>query len=98
MNVGMRFESLPPSMQDAQESYFRAEVFAIGSDFDQGFGAGVEQELEENSLVLPDERNQRVGHAEDKVEIAGRQKFLLAGCQPFVTSAGLALGAMAIAA
>ena len=47
-------------MQDAQEADLRAEVFRIGGDFQQGFGAGVEQELEEHFLVLPDERNQRV--------------------------------------
>src|SRR6202049_1217988 len=62
------------------------------------FGAGVEQELKEHFLVLPDERNQRVWHAEDQVVIVGRQQLLLASGQPLVTSVGLALGAMAIAA
>src|SRR5215831_10116876 len=98
MNVGMRLQSLPPGMQDAQESYLRAEVFGIGSDLDQGFGAGVEQELEENSLVLPDEWNQRVGHTEDEVVIVSRQQLLLAGFQPLVASVGLTLRAVAIAA
>jgi hypothetical protein len=85
-------------MQDAQEADLRAKVFRIGGDFEQCCGAGVEQELKENSLVLPDEWNQRVGHAEDEVVVVGWQEFLLAGCQPFITSVGLALRAVSIAA
>ena len=38
------------------------------------------------------------GHAEDQVVIVGRQQLLLAGGQPFVTSVGLTLWAVAIAA
>src|SRR5271166_4908961 len=96
--MGMRLQSLPPSVQDAQETDLRAEVFRIGGDFQQRRSAGVEQELKEHFLVLPDERNQRVWHAEDQVVIVGRQQLLLASGQPLVTSVGLALGAMAIAA
>ena len=94
----VRLQSLPPGMQDAQEADLRTEVFGIGRDLDQRCGTGFEQELEENSLVLPDEWNQRVGHAEDEVVIVNRQQLLLAGCQPLVTSVGLALRAMTIAA
>ena len=94
----VRLQSLPPGMQDAQEADLRTEVCGIGRDLDQRCGAGFEQELEENSLVLPDEWNQRVGHAEDEVVIVNRQQLLLAGCQPLVTSVGLALRAMTIAA
>ena len=85
-------------MQDAQKSDLRAQVFRIDGDLQQGCGAGVEQKLEEHFLVLPDERNQRVWHAEDQVVIVGRQQLLLADGQPLVTSIGLALWAMAIAA
>jgi len=91
-------QSLPPGMQDAQEADLRAEAFGIGRDLDQCCGAGVEKELEENSLVPPDEWNQRMRHAEDEVVIVNRQQLLLAGCQPLVTSVGLALRAMTIAA
>src|SRR6202158_955326 len=94
----MRLQSLPPGMQDAQEAYLRAEVFRIGGDFQQCRSAGVEQELEEHFLVLPDERNQRMWHAEDQVVVVGRQQLLLAGGSPLVTSVGLTLWAVAIAA
>jgi hypothetical protein len=73
-------------------------VFGISSDLDQRFGAGVEQEFKENFLVLPDEWNQRVGHAENEVVIVSRQQLLLASCQPLIASVGLALRAMTIAA
>ena len=73
VNVGMRLQRLPPGMQDAQESDLRAEVFRIGGDFQQGRCAGVEQELEEHFLVLPDEGNQRMWHAEDQMVIVDRR-------------------------
>jgi hypothetical protein len=85
-------------MQDAQKADLGAEVFRIGGHLQQCFGAGLEQKLEENLLVLPYEWGQCVGHAEDQVVIAGRQEFLLAGCQPFVASVGLTLWAVAVAA
>jgi hypothetical protein len=94
----MRLQSLPPGVQDAQEADLRTEVFRIGGDFQQCCGTGVEQELEQDFLVLPDERNQRVWHAEDQVVIVDRLQLLLACGQPLVTSVGLALWAMAIAA
>jgi hypothetical protein len=78
--VRVQLQSLPPGMQDAQKAALRTEVLGIGRDLDQRCGTGFEQELEENSLVLPDEWNQRVGHAEDKVVIVNRQQLLLAGC------------------
>src|SRR5436853_428660 len=98
VNVWMRLQRLPPGMQHAQESDLRAKVFRIGGNFQQRCGAGLEQELEENLLVLPDERDQRVWHAEDQVVIIDRQQLLLASAQPLVTSVGLALRAVAIAA
>ena len=55
VDVGVRLQRLPPGMQDAQEADLRAEVFGIGRDLQQRTGAGVEQEFEEDSLVLPDE-------------------------------------------
>jgi hypothetical protein len=98
VDVGVRLQRLSPGMQDAQEAGLRAEAFGIGGNLQQRIGAGVEQEPKEDSLVLPDERNQRMGHAEDQVVIVGQQQLLLAGCQPFITSVGPALWAVAVAA
>ena len=69
----MWLHRLSPGMQDAQESDLRSEMFRVGGDFQQCGCAGVEQELEEDFLVLPDEGNQRIWHAEDEVVIVSWQ-------------------------
>jgi hypothetical protein len=45
----------------------------------------------EHLLVLPDERNQLMWHAEYQVVIVGRKQLLPAGGQPLITRVGLAL-------
>src|SRR6202521_567734 len=65
VNVRMRLQGLTPGMENAQEADLSPEVLGIGSDFQQCLGAGLEQELEQDPLVLPHQRNQRVRHAED---------------------------------
>ena len=94
----MRLQGLSPGMQNAEEADLGTEMLGIGSDFQQGCGAGLEQEREENPLVLPDQRDQRVRHAEDQVIVAHRQQFLLAGAQPLLAGVGLALRTVAISA
>ena len=94
----MALQSLAPGMQNAEEADLGAEVPGIGRDFQQGCGAGFEQELEENLLVLPDQRDQRMRHAEDQVEVAHRQQFLLPGAQPLLAGVGLALRTVAVSA
>src|SRR5271166_4500477 len=49
-------------------------------------------------LVLPDQRDQRVRHAEDQVEVANRQQFSSPGAQPLLPGIGLALGTVPVAA
>src|SRR5207249_10874554 len=49
-------------------------------------------------LVLPDQRHQGMGHAEDHVVVVHRQQFLLPGTQPFLACIGLALWTVAISA
>ncbi len=83
MDVRVPLQSLAPGMQNAEEADLGAEVLGIGGDFQQGCGAGFEQELEENFLVLPDQRDQRMRHAEDQMIVARRQQFLLPGRNHF---------------
>src|ERR1700693_2903149 len=85
-------------MENTQEADLRPEVPGVGGDFQQGCAAALEQELEQDPLVLPQQRNQRVRHAEDQVVVARRQQLPLPGGQPPVAGVGLALRAMAIAA
>jgi len=64
-------------MQDAEEADLGPETGRVGCNIQQGGGTGFEQESKEGFSVLPDQRNQRVGHAENQMEIANREQFLL---------------------
>src|SRR6516162_5237874 len=49
-------------------------------------------------LVLPDQRDQRVRHAEDQVEVTNRQQFPSPGAQPLLPGIGLALWTVPVSA
>ena len=98
VNVRMTLQGLAPGMQNAEEADLGAEVLGIGGDFQQRGGAGLEQESEQELLVLPDQRHQRMRHAEDQVVVADRQQFLLPGAQPLLACVGLALRTVAVSA
>ncbi len=62
MDVRVTLQGLAPGMENAQEADLRSEVLGIGGDFQEGCGAGSsKQELEQNPLVLPRQRNQLSG-------------------------------------
>ena len=46
VDVRVTWQGLAPGVQNAQEANLRPEVPRVGSDFQQGCGAGLEQELE----------------------------------------------------
>ena len=96
VDVGMWLQGLSPSMQNAEEADLGTEMLGIASHFEQGGGAGFKQQSKENPLVLPDQRDQCVRDTEDKVIVADRQQFLLAGAQPLLPGIGLALWAVTI--
>ena len=98
VNVGMPLQSLAPRMQNAEEADLGTEVGRIGRNFQQCRGAGLEQQPEQDLLVLPDQRDQRVRHAEDQVVVAHRQQLLSPGAQPLLAGVGLALRTMAVSA
>jgi hypothetical protein len=70
MDVGMRLKGLSPGVQDREKADVGAETLGIGSHFEQSGGAGFEQEFEQESLVLPDQGNEGMRHAEDQVEVS----------------------------
>jgi hypothetical protein len=98
MDVGMGLKRLSPGVQDGEETDVGTETLRIGRHFEQSGGAGFEQEFEQESLVLPDQGNEGMRHAEDQVEVADGQQFLLALGEPLVASVGLTLGAVPVAA
>ena len=72
MNMRMNFEFLAPGMQHAEEANLCAEVSRIASHFEKGFGAGAEQEIVEDLLVLQHQWRQAAGECEDHVQVARR--------------------------
>jgi len=97
MDMRMSVERLAPGMQDTEEADLCAEVAGIASDFPQRFSTGAEQEIVEDFLVLQHQWHQPVREREDHVQVAGGEKFLLAGSDPTIPSGGLTLRAMTIA-
>src|ERR1700723_4421010 len=45
MGVRVMFEFLIPGVEHAKEADFGAEIFGIASDFEEGFGTGLEQRV-----------------------------------------------------
>ena len=74
------------------------QVARISGYLEQGLGTGAEQEVIENLLVLQRQWGELVRQSEDNMDIGNGQKFILPSHDPFVASAALTLGAMAITA
>jgi hypothetical protein len=52
MEVGMKKQVLPPTMQHGEEADLGAEMFGIGSNGAQGFGCGPEENAVHDFFVL----------------------------------------------
>ncbi len=61
MHVRVMFELLIPGVEHAKEADLGAEMFGIASDFEERFGAGLQQEMVQGLLVLQDEWRQLMG-------------------------------------
>jgi hypothetical protein len=77
VNVWMPLQGLSPGVQDTQEADLGSEMLGIGRDLEERFRAGLEEEPEEDLLVLPDHRNQRMRHAENQMVVVYGQQFPL---------------------
>jgi hypothetical protein len=97
VEMRMSEQILTPGMQHGEESDLCSQVFGIGGHLEQGLGTGAEQEVIEDLLVLQRQRRELVRQSKDNMDIGHRQKFTLPSHDPFVASAALTLGAMAIA-
>ncbi len=51
MHVRVMFEFLIPGVEHTEEADLGAEMFGIASDFEEGCGTGLQQEMVENLLV-----------------------------------------------
>ena len=52
MNVRMMLKILAPGVEHAQKADLRTEMLGVGSDLQQSRGAGAEQEIIDDFLVL----------------------------------------------
>jgi hypothetical protein len=98
MDMRVMLQLLVPGVEDTEEADFSAEMAGITRDFKQGLGAGAEQQVVENLLVLQRQGRQKMRKGEDHVHVAGGQEFLLARLEPAVAGLGLTLGTVPISA
>jgi hypothetical protein len=73
----MPLQGLSPGVQNAQEADLGSEMPGIGRYLEQRFRAGLEQKPEQDLLVLPDQWNQRMRHAENQMVVVHGQQFPL---------------------
>ena len=95
VDMVMGQQVLTPGMQDGEEADLSAEPFRIGSHFEQGLGAGLEQQVEKWPGRSQRQRVQFVGQGEDNVEVVGVEQIALLCLEPSPAGLRLALGAAA---
>ena len=59
--MGVMFESLIPGVEHTEEADFGAEMLRVASDLEECFGAGLQQQMVQDFLVLQSERRQFMG-------------------------------------
>src|SRR5271165_2997201 len=98
MDMGMMLELLIPGVQHAEETDLGAQVPGIARHFEQGCGAGAEQQVVDDLLVLQGEGCQFPRQSENDVHVGGGQQFALTCLQPAVAGISLTLWAMPVSA
>ena len=94
----MIHEVLPPSVQNADTSYFCPEMFWVFGELCEGLGDRTEKKVVQELTVHGDEGIEFRGEGEDHMEIRDGQEVLAVGLDPSFFPQGLAFGAMAIPA
>ena len=61
MGMGVMFEFLIPGVEHTEETDFGAEMLGIASDFEEGLGAALQQQMVQDFLVLQGDRRQFMG-------------------------------------
>src|SRR5271157_4783677 len=89
---------LVPGMEYGEHSDACAEMARISGDLQQGFRGGAKQQVVKQALVAECERDQLLRQGEDHVRICHRRQAGRLPAEPAITSRGLALGTMPVAA
>ena len=98
VDMGMMLQSLIPGMEHAEEADLGAEVAGIAGDLQQGFGAGVKQQVVDQPFVLQGQRSEFPRQGEDDMDVAGGQQFPFPRLEPAQAGVALTLGAVPVAA
>src|ERR1700758_2168479 len=98
VDMGMKLEFLVPGVEHAEEANVGTEMGGIARDFQQGLGAGPEQETVDDFPVLKSQRRQLWRQSEDDMDIGRGQQFAATCRDPAFPRTGLTLGAVPIAA
>src|SRR5271166_4557844 len=97
MDMGMMLQPLIPSVQHAEETDLGAQMSGITSHFEKGCGAGAEQQVVDELLVLQGEWCQFPWQSENYVHVGSGQQLTLTCLQPAVAGIALAFWTMTIA-
>src|SRR5271166_3617296 len=98
VDMGMKLQALIPAVEHAEEAYLGSKVPGIAGDLQQSFGAGVKQQVVDQSLVLQCERSKFPRECEDDMDIVGGQQFPFPRLEPAQADVALAARAMAVSA
>ena len=82
MDVGMKAQIARPGLKHRQQTEFRAQIFVLASDVEQGAGAVTEQERIENFLMRANDRAQLLGDGEGDQIIGQGQESAALSIQP----------------
>ena len=98
VDMGMKLEFLVPGMEHAEEADVGSQMGGVTPDFQQGFGAGPEQQTVDEFPVLKGQRSQLRRQSEDDMNVGRGQQFTATRRDPAFTRTGLTLRAVPIAA
>ena len=94
MDMRMDLQILSPGVQNAEEADLRAQMFGIGCDLQQSRGAGAEQKVIDDLLVLQSQPGEFVRDGKHDMHVAHGQQFFIAIGEPSIAGIGLALRTM----
>jgi hypothetical protein len=73
MDMRMMLEVLAPTVEHTEETDVRSEMLGVGGNLQQSLGAGAEQEIVDDFLILQSQPRKLVGDGEDDMDVADRQ-------------------------
>src|SRR5208282_2209264 len=97
VDMGMKLQSLVPSMEHAEEADLGSKVATAG-DLQQRCSAGVKQQVIDQPFILQGERSQFPRHGEDDVHVTGGKQLSFPRLEPAQAGVALPLGPVPVLA